>query len=243
MASKPSNPAKPAPAAQPAAKVDSKPVETAKPPVKGGDKPAAVAKKKTPARPRVANKASDEARTVVAKTAAPAAKAAAPAKQAIETAAKTVNSFSDKDLKMTNFEDTVTKSQALFGDVNERAKAQFDKNAKLVEELNSFAKGNVEAFVEAGKITAKGWEAVAQDAADFTRTSFEKATATMKQAASVKSPADLFKLHSDFVREQFDAAVAQTSKNTEALIKIAGDAAQPISSRYAVAMDKAKAAA
>ncbi len=189
-------------------------------------------------------KASDEAKTVVAKTAAVAAKAAAPVKAAVETAAKTVQTRANKDHSiMTSIEETMTKTQAMFGDVNERAKAQFEKNAKAVEELNAFAKGNVEALVESGKIAAKGFETIGQDSAEFTRKSFEKATATMKELSAVKSPADFFKLQSDFVRETFDSIIAVTSKNTEAMMKLAGDAAQPVSSRYAVAVEKAKTAA
>jgi len=61
--------------------------------------------------------------------------------------------------------------------------------------------------------------------------------------SSVKSPADFFKLQSDFVRQSFDAIVAETSKNTEAMMKLAGDAAQPLSSRFAVAVEKVKTAA
>ena len=189
-------------------------------------------------------KASDEAKTVVAKTAALAAKVAAPVKAVVETAAKTVHTKANKDNPiMTTIEETMTKSQAVFGDVNERAKAQMEKNAKIVEEMNAFAKGNVEALVESGKIAAKGMETIGQESADFTRKSFEKATATMKEMSSVKSPADFFKLQSDFVRETFDSMIAVTSKNTEAMMKLAGDAAQPMSSRYAVAVEKVKTAA
>lgn len=140
-------------------------------------------------------------------------------------------------------ETTIEKTQAMFADLNDRAKAQVEKNTKLVAEATDFAKGNVEALVESGKIAAKGLEILGQDAAEYSRKSFESATATLKSFSSVKSPADFFKLQSDFVRQSFDAVVAETSKNTEAFIKLAGDAAQPISSRFAVAVEKVKTAA
>jgi phasin family protein len=109
--------------------------------------------------------------------------------------------------------------------------------------MNDFAKGNIEAMVESGRITAKGLEAVGQDAAEYGRKSFESATAAMKSMATVKSPTELFKLQSDFLRGMFDGYVAETSKNTEAMLKLAGDAAQPLSNRFAVAAEKVKAAA
>jgi phasin family protein len=135
------------------------------------------------------------------------------------------------------------KAQTLFAEANERAKAAVEKGTKLFEEANEFSKGNVEAIVESGKIAAKGIETLGQDAADYSRKQFEGATAALKSLASVKSPTDFFKLHSDYVRSSFDSIVAQTSKNTEAMLKLAGEVAQPISNRVAVAAEKVKIAA
>jgi phasin family protein len=147
----------------------------------------------------------------------------------------------------TNFENTATantaKAQALFSDFNDRTKAAVEKSTKLVEEAGEFAKGNLEAVVESGRIAAKGFESLGQDAAEYGRKSFENATSAMKTLATVKSPTEFFKLQSDFVRGAFDAYVAEASKNTEAVIKLAGDAAQPISNRFAVAAEKVKTAA
>ncbi len=155
------------------------------------------------------------------------------APQAAETAAQ------GKDI----METTIEKTQAFFAEFNEKAKAQVEKSTKLIGEATEFAKGNVEALVESGKIAAKGFETLGQDAADYGRRSFESATAALKSLSAVKSPADFFKLHSDYVRASFDSVVAETSKNTEAFIKLAGDAAQPISNRFAVAVEKVKTAA
>jgi len=144
---------------------------------------------------------------------------------------------------METIETNVAKAQAFFADFNDRAKVAVEKSTKLVEEANEFAKGNLEAIVESGKITAKGLESFGQEAADYSRKSFETATAALKGMASVKSPTEFFKLQSDFFRSTFDSAVAETSKNTEALMKLAGEAAQPLSNRVAVAAEKIKVAA
>lgn len=140
-------------------------------------------------------------------------------------------------------EAALNKTQNLFGDMNERTKAAMEKSAKVAEEMNDFAKGNVEAIVEASKIAAKGLESIGQNAADFGRRNFETATQTMNTLAAAKSPTEFFKLQGDFMRQSFDAFVAEASRNTEAMMKLAGDAAQPISNRVAVAAEKAKVAA
>ncbi|MDQ2877648.1 MAG: TIGR01841 family phasin [Pseudomonadota bacterium] len=135
------------------------------------------------------------------------------------------------------------KAQAFFADANDRTKATWEKSQKAFEDMTSFGKGNVEALVESGKIAAKGIEAMGQDAAEYSRKSFESATAALKSFSSVKSPTDLFKLHSDYMRASFDSLVAETSKSTEAMLKLAGEVAQPISNRVAVAVEKVKVAA
>ena len=48
--------------------------------------------------------------------------------------------------------------QAVFGDVNERAKTAIERNTKVAEEMTELTKGNVEALVASTKIAAKGVE-------------------------------------------------------------------------------------
>jgi phasin family protein len=130
------------------------------------------------------------------------------------------------------------KVQAMFGDLNARAKTAFEKSAKLGEELTDLTKGNVEALVASSRVAAKGAEALTQEAADYGKKSFESATAALKSFAAVKSPTELFQLQSDYAKSSFDSAVAEASKLSEAWLKLAGDVFQPLSSRYAVAAEK-----
>ena len=64
----------------------------------------------------------------------------------------------------------------------------------------------------------------------------------MTEARAVKSPTDFFQLQSALLRKNFDKAVAMSTKNTEAMLKLANDASQPLSSRMSLAMEKIKAA-
>ena len=141
-----------------------------------------------------------------------------------------------------NTMDTI-KPQAMLGDLTERAKAAFSKSQGYVAEMNEFNKANIEALVESSKIAASGLQTLAQDTAEFGRKSFEQTSAAFKGMAQVKSPTELAKLHTDYVRSLFDAMVAETSRNTEAMLKLAGEVAQPISNRFAVAAEKVKLAA
>ena len=130
--------------------------------------------------------------------------------------------------------------QAAFGDVNERAKTSMEKSAKIMEEMTELTRGNVEALVASSKVAARGVETLTQEVADFNRRSFEQASTALKSFTEVKSAADFFRLQSDFARTQFDAMVSESSKMSEAMIKLAGDVAQPITSRYTVAAERVK---
>jgi phasin family protein len=203
--------------------------------------PKAAAPNKTagPA-PRRAPKAA--AQPVAADRPEPAATAEAETDTIIEAASPVLAATKETDT-MDTVKKTAAKAETLFADFNDRAKTAFEKGTKAFDEINEFAKGNVEAVVESSKIAAKGFESFGQDAAEYSRKSFETATAAMKSFAGAKSPTDFFKLQSDYLRSAFDSMVAETSKNTEAMLKLAGDVAQPLSNRAAVAAEKIKVAA
>lgn len=209
-----------------------------------------TAAKAADAAPRAAAAVAKTAVTAAAKAAKPARKPArrvtkaAPARPA-RAAVRTNATRIDRGTKtMTNEAKKATdRFQTVIGDVNAQAKTAIERNTKLAEELTELAQGNVEAIVASGRVAAKGAETIGQDLAEYGRKSFEDASNALKSFAEVKSPTDFFRLQADFVRNQFDAAVAESSKLSEQVIKLAGDAAQPLTSRYSVAAERVKAAA
>lgn len=140
-------------------------------------------------------------------------------------------------------QDTAAKTQAMFGEAQKRTQDAMKKSSKLFEDMIAFNKDNVEAMVESSKIAAKGAQTLGQGAADYAKRSFETATQTMQTLSSVKSPTEFMKLQSDFARSAFDSMVAETSRSTETMMKLAGEIAQPLSNRFAVAAEKMKTVA
>ena len=136
--------------------------------------------------------------------------------------------------------DTVSKATEMFGDMNTRAKDAMSKGTKAIEELVEFSKGNLEAVVASGRVAAKGAEEIAKYSAEYGRTAVEKANATAKQFAAVKSPTEFFQLQGDVAKQTLDALVAEGSKFTESYLKLLGDVVQPMSNRVAVAVEKVK---
>lgn len=142
----------------------------------------------------------------------------------------------DMSANFTGFQDAITEAQA-------KAKAAFEKSTSVLGEVSDFAKGNVEAAVESGKIYAEGVQAMGSELVSESRAAFEKMSGDIKELAAAKSPTDFFKLQSDLVRKNFDTAVAYSSKNSEAMLKLMSDTFAPISGRVSIAVEKARSAA
>ncbi|MFD1612822.1 phasin family protein [Sphingomonas tabacisoli] len=140
-------------------------------------------------------------------------------------------------------QDAQARATQFFNDVNARSKAAVERSQKLAEGLADFNKGNLEALVESGRVAAKAAETIGQQAAETARKNFETTTAALKSFASAKTPTEFFQLQSDYARSAFDSIIAETSKNSETFLKLAGEVFQPISNRFAVAAEKIKTAA
>jgi phasin family protein len=123
------------------------------------------------------------------------------------------------------------KAQALFAEAGERSQQIAAKSQKAAEELSELAKANVEAFVEASRIAVGGAKAIGQDVVASGREGIEQASDAVKTLAEAKSPAEFFQIQSDLARASFDRFVAETSKLTERVVKLAGEAAEPLQTR------------
>lgn len=140
-------------------------------------------------------------------------------------------------------EDAKAKMETAYADFNEKAKAGVEKSTKAIEELSDLTKGNVEALVESGKIAAKGIETMGQEAVDYSRKNFEKATASFKSFSTVKTPTEFFQLQSQLMSSSFDEFAKEAAKSSEAFMKLAGDVAQPLTARVTLVTDKVKSLA
>jgi len=140
-------------------------------------------------------------------------------------------------------EETKAKLETVYADLNEKAKVSVEKSTKAIEEFSDIAKGNVEALVESGKIAAKGFETIGQEAVDYSRKSFEKATASFKSFSTVKTPTEFFQLQSQLLSSSFDEFTKEAAKSSEALIKLASEVTSPLTARVTVVTDKVKALA
>ncbi|MXO96437.1 TIGR01841 family phasin [Erythrobacter aquimaris] len=196
-----------------------------------------VAAKKAPAKKAAPKK-------VAAKKAAPAKKKAAAKKPA--TATTPISKLKDtimataKNAKTTDY---TAKAKEVAADVQTRAKAAYDKGTEMTQDVVEFQKGNLEALVASGKILANGMQDMGRTYVEEAKSAAETVQGDVKKFAAIKSPTELFQLQGEIARRNFDAMVSTTSKNTEAMVKLANEAFAPLSSRFSLAAEKVRKAA
>ena len=124
--------------------------------------------------------------------------------------------------------------QTIFADAGERGQDMVRKSQATAGEMTELAKANIEALTEAGRIAATGVRSIGQDALASGREGFEQASASLKTLADAKSPTEFLQIQSELARASFDRVVAEGSKFAEAMVKLAGEAVQPLSNRATV---------
>ena len=129
------------------------------------------------------------------------------------------------------------------GDMQAKAKSAYEKSTAIAGEMTEFAKGNVEAIVESGKVLSAGAQDMGKAYADDAKAVYETLTADMKDMAAVKSPTELFQLQGKIARRNFESMLAFSSKSGDALMKLYSDAFAPISGRVSLAAEKLSKAA
>jgi phasin family protein len=121
--------------------------------------------------------------------------------------------------------------QSIFADANERSQELVKRSQKVAEELADLARANVEAIVEAGRVAAEGAKSIGQEVVATSRDGVEQAADAIRSLAEAKSPTEYLQLQGELARASFDRAVAESSRLTESLVKLAGEAFQPLSNR------------
>jgi phasin family protein len=170
---------------------------------------------------------------------APSRRAKPTAKRAAKRAAPKIERTNSMTFDATKFFTVdalpgADKFQTLFADAGERSQDIVRKSQKAAGDFAEIAKANVEALTEAGRIAATGARTLGQDVLASSRDSIEQASAAVKTLAEAKSPTEFFQIQSELARASFDRAVAEGSKFTEQLVKLAGEAVQPLSNRASV---------
>ena len=139
-------------------------------------------------------------------------------------------------------ETALNNGKAAMEQVTAKSKEAVEAGMKSMDEMAEMTRANVDALMVSAKAATAGVEQVMAHLTEASKKSFEGTSAMVKTLAAAKTPNELMQLQSDFAKTQFDEAVAQYSKMTEMMVKLAGEVMEPVQNQMALATDKLKSA-
>jgi phasin family protein len=113
-------------------------------------------------------------------------------------------------------------------------KPPYEKGFKMTEQFKTgeqFQKAGKEGFdaiVRAYGQANKGFQAIAAEVTDYSKTAFEDATRAFQQLVSAKSAEQAFEIQSQYAKKAYDAYLAEMSKLGEMWVDLARDAYKPV---------------
>jgi phasin family protein len=118
-----------------------------------------------------------------------------------------------------------------------KMKEQVEKAMKTAEEVMLFSQGNVEALMKASQIYASGFQDISKQFAASGKSSLEETVAFTKTLMGVKSVKEAVELQTGFTKSSIEKAVSETSKLSDASVKLAEQAIAPITARFSLAVE------
>jgi phasin family protein len=98
---------------------------------------------------------------------------------------------------------------------------------KTSEQFQKAGKEGFDAIVRAYGEANKGFQAIAAEVTDYSKTAFEDATRAFQQLVTAKSAEQAFEIQSQYAKKAFDAYIAQLSKLGEMYVDLARNAYKP----------------
>ena len=96
------------------------------------------------------------------------------------------------------------------------------------DQFQKFGQENVDAALKSFGAVSKGAQAIATEAADFARRSFEQGTATFEKLVGAKSLDKAIEIHTDYLKTSYEGFVAQSTKISELYANVAKEAFKPL---------------
>jgi phasin family protein len=101
------------------------------------------------------------------------------------------------------------------------------------DNMQTFGKEGFEAFVASATAMNKGFQALAQENAEFAKKSMALNTATYEKALAARSFERVVEVQQGYAKEAYEAALAQANKLGELYVAAAKDAYKPFEASMA----------
>lgn len=109
---------------------------------------------------------------------------------------------------------------------------------KSLDDIMNFNKANMDAFVQCGSRFAAGVEEMTKEMVGSSGKAFENIVEGSRAFSNCKNPSDIAQLQQQLMQQNWNTAVAQTSKMSEIGNNVAQSAFEPIQNLYRNAMNQ-----
>ena len=103
---------------------------------------------------------------------------------------------------------------------------------KSFDDIASFNKGTVDAFVQSANAASKGLEALSAEVLSYSKQSIEDYMAATKAAMSSRSVQEFLEINTDYAKTAFDSYVGRFTKLGDMASSTAKDTFEPLSGRF-----------
>lgn len=110
------------------------------------------------------------------------------------------------------------------------------------EDANKKNKENLDTLLKSYASLTKAFQAIATEAADYSKKAFEDSVSHIEKISTVKSVEAAFELQTSYVKSAYEGYVAEATKIGEMYADLAKDAYKPYEAPVAKATAAAKAA-
>ena len=111
--------------------------------------------------------------------------------------------------------------------------------SQQAEAAQKFGKDGMDAMLRSFGTLSKASQAIAVEATDFAKQSFELGTATLEKLAGVRSLDKALEIQTDYMKTSYERLVAQTTKMTELYQNLAKEMVKPYEGFAAKAQEQA----
>lgn len=95
------------------------------------------------------------------------------------------------------------------------------------EDANKASKETIDTMLKSYSAMANGLQAIAAEAADYSRKSFETGAAAAEKLSGARSFEKVFEIQSDYAKSSYETAVQQATRMSEIYADLARDVYQP----------------
>jgi hypothetical protein len=101
------------------------------------------------------------------------------------------------------------------------------------EDFQKFSRQQIEALTVASTTWSKGLQDIAAESTDYSKKAFAAGTTAFEKLLGARTVESAVQIQTEYVKQAYEALVAQTTKFSELCAKVSSDVLKPVTSAYA----------